>query len=181
MIAATHGPIWRTDLNWVLSRDNRWSSYDKEQGAIIVYGSMYGNTQKMAEVIARQLSVRGIRNIRVYDSSKTHTSYIINDIFKYKGLIIGSCAYNNAIFPNIETLLSTIEHMAVKNQYFGIFGNFLWNGGGVSNLKKFSEAMHCMGWETVSEAVEEKGSLKPDKFQKCIDLANAMADKLLEM
>ena len=181
MIAATHGPIWRTDLNWVLSRYNKWSSYDKEQGAIIVYGSMYGNTQKMAEVIARQLSERGIKNIRVYDSSKTHTSYIINDIFKYKGLIIGSCAYNNAIFPNVETLLSTIEHMAVKNHYFAIFGNFLWNGGGVSNLKKFSDSMHCMGWETVYEPVEEKGSLKPEKFQMCIDLANAMADKLLAM
>ncbi len=178
MIAATHGPIWRTDLEWVLSRYNRWSSYDMEQGCVIVYGSMYGNTQKMAEVIARQLSERGIKNIRVYDSSKTHPSYTINDIFKYKGLIIGSCAYNNALFPNVETLLSTIEHMVIKNHYFAIFGNFLWNGGGVSNLKKFAEHM-C--WETVYEPVEEKGSLKPEKFQMCIDLANAMADKLLAM
>jgi flavorubredoxin len=178
MIAATHGPIWRTDLNWVLSRYNRWSSYNMEQGCIIVYGSMYGNTQKMAEVIARQLSERGIKSIRVYDSSKTHPSYIINDIFKYKGLIIGSCAYNNALFPNVETLLATIEHMAIKNHYFGIFGNFLWNGGGVSNLNKFAEHMN---WESVYEPVEEKGSLKPDKFQKCIELANAMADKLLAM
>jgi flavorubredoxin len=178
MIAATHGPIWRTDLNWVLGRYNRWSSYDMEQGCIIVYGSMYGNTQKMAEVIARQLSERGIKSIRVYDSSKTHPSYIINDIFKYKGLIIGSCAYNNALFPNVETLLSTIEHMAIKNHYFGIFGNFLWNGGGVSNLNKFAGLMN---WETVYDPVEEKGSLKPDKFQKCIELANAMADKLLAM
>lgn len=176
MIAATHGPIWRTDLNWVLSRYNRWSSYDMEQGVVIVYGSMYGHTQQMAEVIARQLSERGIKNIRVYDSSKTHPSYTINDIFKYKGLIIGSCAYNNALFPNVETLLSTIEHMAVKNHYFAIFGNFLWNGGGVSNLKRFAEHM---SWEMVHEPVEEKGSLKPDKFQQCIDLANAMADKLL--
>lgn len=181
MIAATHGPIWRSDLNWVLSRYDRWSSYNKEQGVVIVYGSMYGHTQKMAEVIARQISERGIKNIRVYDSSKTHTSYIINDIFRFKGLIIGSCAYNNAIFPNVEILLSTIEHMAVKNHFFGYFGNFLWNGGGVINLKKFAESMHCMGWDTVFEPVEEKGSLKPEKFQLCIDLANAMADKLLAM
>ncbi|MCL4483717.1 MAG: FprA family A-type flavoprotein, partial [Bacteroidetes bacterium] len=129
------------------------------------------------ETIARQLSERGIKNIRVYDSSKTHPSYIINDIFKYKGLIIGSSAYNNALFPNVETLLSTIEHMAIKNHYFAIFGNFLWNGGGVSNLKRFAE---LMSWETVYEPVEEKGSLKPEKFEMCIDLANAMADKLLE-
>ncbi|MCX6222816.1 MAG: FprA family A-type flavoprotein [Bacteroidia bacterium] len=178
MIAATHGPIWRTNLEWVLSRYNRWSSYEKEQGCIIVYGSMYGNTQNMAEVIARQLSERGIKNIRVYDSSKTHPSYIINDIFRYKGLIIGSCAYNNALFPNVETLLSTIEHMAIKNNYFAIFGNFLWNGGGVSNLKRFAEHMN---WETIYEPVEEKGALKQEKFQLCVELANTMADKLLMM
>jgi len=177
MIASTHGPIWRTDLNWVLSRYTKWSTYDMEQGVVIVYGSMYGNTQKMAEVIARQLSVRGIKNIRVYDSSKTHASYIINDIFKYKGFIVGSCAYNNAMFPNVETLLTTIEHMAPKNHYLGVFGNFLWNGGGVNNLNKFAEMIK---WEMVYEPIEEKGSLKTDKYRMCIEMADAMADKLLQ-
>ena len=176
MIAATHGPIWRTDLNWVWSRYNKWSSYNMENGVVIVYGSMYGNTQKMAEVIARQLSERGIKNIRVYNSSKTHSSYIINDIFKYKGFIVGSCAYNNALFPNVETLLSTIEHMGVKDHYLGIFGTFLWNGGGVNNLKKFAENIK---WELIYEPVEEKGTLTSDKFKMCLELADRMADKLL--
>ena len=176
MIAATHGPVWRTDLNWVWSRYNKWSTYDMEDGVVIVYGSMYGNTQKMAEVIARQLSERGIKNIRVYDSSKTHSSYIINDIFKYNGFIVGSCAYNNALFPNVETLLSTIEHMGVKDHYLGIFGTFLWNGGGVSNLRKFAENIK---WELVYEPVEEKGTLTSDKLRMCQELADCMADKLL--
>ncbi len=176
MIAATHGPIWRSDLNWVLERYNKWSSYDTDRGVVVVYGSMYGNTQKMAEVIARQLAERGIKNIRVYDSSKTHSSYIINDIFKYKGFIVGSCAYNNALFPNVETLLSTIEHMGPKNHLLGIFGNFAWNGGGVKNLKAFAERIK---WDLVSEPVEEQGALKIDKFEECIRLANDMADRLL--
>lgn len=175
MIAATHGPIWRTDLNWVLSRYNRWSSYDMEDGVIIVYGSMYGNTQKMAEVVARRLAERGIRNIRVYDSSKTHTSYIINDIFKYKGFIVGSCAYNNSLFPNVATLLSTIEHMGIKNHLLGIFGNYSWNGGGVNNLVTFAEKMK---WDLVYNPVEEKGAMKIDTRDELIRLADAMADKL---
>jgi flavorubredoxin len=176
MIAATHGPVWRTDLNWVLSRYTKWSSYNMENGVVIVYGSMYGNTQKMAEVIARQLCERGIKNIRVYDSSKTHSSYIINDIFKYKGFIVGSCAYNNALFPNVETLLSTVEHMGIKDHFLGIFGTYLWNGGGVNNLKKFAENIK---WEMVYEPVEEKGALKDDKFRMCVELADCMAEKLL--
>lgn len=176
MIAATHGPIWRTNLDWVLTRYNKWSTYTTDPGVVIVYGSMYGNTQKMAEVIARQLSERGIKDIRVYDSSKTHKSYIVNDIFRYKGFIVGSCAYNNAMFPNVENLLTTVQHMGVREHLLGVFGNFSWNGGGVKNLMKFADT--C-GWELVAEPVEEKGALKADKYQQCIDLANAMADKIL--
>ncbi|WP_167608318.1 FprA family A-type flavoprotein [Maribellus sediminis] len=176
MIAATHGPVWRTDLNWILTRYNKWSSYDLDCGVVIVYGSMYGNTKKMAETIARQLAVRGIKNIRVYDASKTHASYIINDIFKYKGFIVGSAAYNNAMFPNVETLLTTVEHMAPKNHYLGIFGNYSWNGGGVKNLKTFAEKIK---WEMVYEPIEEKGNMKLVTRDELIKLADAMADKLL--
>ncbi len=176
MIAATHGPVWRNDLSWILTRYNKWSSYDLDCGVVIVYGSMYGNTQKMAEVIARRIAVRGIKNIRVYDASKTHSSYIINDIFKYKGFIVGSAAYNNALFPNVEILLSTIEHMAPKNHYLGIFGNYSWNGGGVKNLQTFAENIK---WEMVYQPIEEKGALKPDNLEELLKLADAMADKLL--
>ena len=177
MIAATHGPVWRTDLDWILTRYNKWSSYDLDCGVVIVYGSMYGNTQKMAEVIARRIAERGIKNIRVYDASKTHSSYIINDIFKYKGFIVGSAAYNNALFPNVEILLSTIEHMAPKNHYLGIFGNYSWNGGGVKNLMTFADNIK---WELVYNPIEEKGALKPNNLEELIKLADAMADKLLE-
>ncbi len=176
MIAATHGPVWRNDLSWILTRYNKWSSYDLDQGVVIVYGSMYGHTQKMAEVIARRIAERGIKNIRVYDASKTHSSYIINDIFKYKGFIVGSAAYNNALFPNVEILLSTIEHMAPKNHYLGIFGNYSWNGGGVKNLQTFAENIK---WELVYQPIEEKGALKPDNTEELLKLADAMADKLL--
>ena len=177
LIAATHGPVWRTNLEWILSRYKKWSTYTTDPGAVIVYGSMYGSTQKMAEVIARQLAERGIKNIRVYDSSKTHASYIINDIFKYKGFIVGSCAYNNELFPNVESLLLKVEHMGIKDHYLGIFGNYSWNGGGVKNLKKFAENVK---WELVYDPVEEKGGLTTEKFSQCLNLANVMADRLLK-
>lgn len=176
VLAPTHGPVWRTDLNYILGKYEKWSSYATEPGAVIVYGSMYGNTAKMADVIARQLAVRGVKNIRVYDASKTHASYIISDIFKYKAFIIGSAAYNNELFPAVESLVTKIEHMGIKNHLLGIFGSYGWNGGGVKNLQKFAENIK---WEVVYEPVEEKGTLKKEKFGQCLELANAMADKLL--
>jgi flavorubredoxin len=137
---------------------------------------MYGNTEKMADVIARQLAVRGIKNIRVYDASKTHPSYIISDLFKFKAFIVGSCAYNNELFPSVETVITKIEHMGIKDHLLGIFGSYGWNGGGVKNLKTFADNMK---WDLVYDPVEEKGTLKQSKFEQGIELANAMADKLL--
>jgi flavorubredoxin len=132
----------------------------------------------MADAIARQLSVRGIKNVRIYDTSKTHLSYIISDIFKYKGLIVGSCAYNNEMFPTVETAIREIEHKGIKEHLLGIFGSFSWNGGGVKNIEKFAEAIK---WELINPAVEEKGSMKKDKFDEAVKLANAMADRLEEI
>jgi flavorubredoxin len=91
---------------------------------------------------------------------------------------VGSAAYNNAMFPNVETLLTTVEHMAPKNHYLGIFGNYSWNGGGVKNLKTFAEKIK---WEQVYEPIEEKGNLKVSTQEELMKLADAMADKLLEI
>lgn len=176
MIAPTHGPVWRDNIDWILKRYNKWSSYDMDNGVVIVYGSMYGHTQMMAEVIARRLAVRSIKNIKVYDASKTHPSYILNDIFKYKGFIVGSAAYNNSLFPNVANLLSIIEETAPKDHYLGIFGNYSWSGGGVKNLKLFAEKIK---WELVYDPVEEQGGLKEDNKQHLLGLADAMADRLL--
>ena len=158
-----------------MQKYQEWSSYTTDKGVVIVFGSMYGNTEKMADAIARQLSVRGIKNIRIYDASKTHISYIISDLFKYKGAIFGSCAYNNEMFPSVESVVREVEHKGIKEHFLGLFGSYSWNGGGVKNLEKFAETIQ---WEIVNPSVEEKGALKNDKAAEAIQLANAMADKL---
>jgi flavorubredoxin len=177
-IAPSHGLIWRSNIPWILEKYRMWSSYKTEKGVVIVFGSMYGHTEKMADVIARQLAVRGIKNIRIYDASKTHLSYIINDIFKYRGVILGSSAYNNELFPSVEALVREIEHKGIKDHFLGLFGSYSWSGGGVKNLEKFAEEIK---WEVVHPSVEEKGALKSDNYEKSIMLANAMADKLEEV
>jgi len=92
-------------------------------------------------------------------------------------LVLGSAAYNNAMFPTVETLLTTIKHMGIKNHLLSIFGSYSWNGGGVKNLQKFADEIQ---WEVVGNSLEEKGALKPDHFGLYVELANAIADKLME-
>lgn len=174
-VCATHGPIWRSNVQKVLDLYDKWSRYETEDGVVIIFGSMYGNTEKMADAIARSLSEEGIKKIRIHDASKTHLSYLINEIWKYKGVIIGSSAYNSGMLPPIEHLTNTLDHMGVKEHYLGLFGSYSWTGGGVKNLIKFAEKSD---WELISNPVDTKGIPQQESFEQCKALAKAMAEKL---
>lgn len=176
-IAATHGPIWKEESNIkkIVELYDKWSKYETEPGVVICYGSMYGNTEAMAELIARALSENGIKNIRIFDVSKTHPSYIIKEIFKYKGIIIGSSTYNTGLHPNVESLIIKLKNMNIKNHCFGAFGSFSWSGEATQYIYEFGEKMK---WEIVSPAIKQKGSLNSDIYNECIDLAKTMAEKI---
>lgn len=176
MIASTHGPIWRSHIPKIIADYKRWSRYETEEGVVIVFGSMYGNTEKMAEIIARSLAEEGIRNIRIFDSSKTHSSYIINAIWKYKGVILGSSAYNGGIFTPMRDLIRELEHIMPKNHYLGIFGSMSWGGGGVRTLEKFAETIK---WELVAPPVEAKHAAQEKDTEHLITIGKEMA-KLLK-
>ncbi|MBS1440034.1 MAG: FprA family A-type flavoprotein, partial [Alistipes sp.] len=140
-----------------------------------VYASMYGNTAKMADYIAHKIADAGVKQIRVHDVSKTHISYLINDIWRFKGVVLGSCAYNTQMFPLMESLTRELVHIGVKNRYLGLFGSYSWNGGGVKNLKLFADEI---GWEQVAEPAEIMGRPACDKYAACDALAAGMAGKL---
>ncbi len=177
MIAPAHGPIIRENIADVLERHNKWSRHETEEGVVIAYASMYGNTEEMAEVTARSLAENGIKRIRMYDVSKTHISHIISDIFKYRGVIMASPTYSNELHPNMEALVMKLEHMQFRNHLFGVLGSFTWGGNAV---KKLIEAGERLKWELVGTPVEQKYSLKADKFEACFKLGREMAMRLKE-
>ena len=175
IICSTHGPIWKEEIQKVISIYNKLSLYEGEEGVVIAYGSMYGNTEKMAEVIARELAAQGIKNIVMHNVSKSDMSYILRDIFKYKGLIIGSPTYTNELFPNIESLVSKLESRDMKNRVFGYFGSFSWAGAAVKRLSSFAERMK---WDVTGNPVEMKQGITSEKIDQCQELAKAIATKL---
>ena len=174
-ICSTHGPVWRSEIAKAVGIYDRLSRYEGEDGVVVVYGSMYGNTEQMAEAIASSLSEHGVKNIVMHNVSKSHSSDILKDVFKYKGLIVGSPTYCNQLYPGIEEILSKIEMREVKNRYFGYFGSFSWAGASVKRLAAFAEKMK---WEIIGIPVEQKQSLSADKYAECRALGEAMAAKL---
>ncbi|MDR2469935.1 MAG: FprA family A-type flavoprotein [Tannerella sp.] len=176
-ICSTHGPVWKKHAAKAIDMYDRLSRYEGEKGVTIIYGSMYGHTEQMAEIIAASLSDNGIRDIVLYDASKTHASYLLRDIFRYKGLMIGSPTYSAHLFPAIDALLEKIEVREVKNRLFGYFGSFTWAGVAVKRLATFAETMK---WETVGEPVEQKQGMSSETYDKCRKLGEAMAKRLNE-
>ncbi len=175
MICPLHGPVWRKDPQALIQMYDRWSRYEARDGVVIIYASMYGNNAEVADSIARGLVENGVREIKVHDVSKTHMSYLINDIWKYRGVVLGSCAYNTEMFPLMENLTRELLHIGVKNKHLGLFGTYSWNGGGVRNLVKFAEEI---GWEMVADPNDVFGSPTPEKLNQCTVIAQAMAQKL---
>ncbi|MFC0878124.1 FprA family A-type flavoprotein [Saccharicrinis sp. FJH2] len=176
VICSTHGPIWTTDIPKVVGKYDTWSKYEPEEsGVVIAYGSMYGNTEEMAETIANAISENGVKNIVMHDVSKSHASYIISDIWKYNGLIIGSPTYSNQLFPLVQALLDKIKIRGVKQRVFSYFGSYAWSGATHKYFQQFAEEMK---WDVVGIPVEEKLRMNDEKLQECLSLGAAMAEKI---
>ena len=174
-ICSTHGPVWQEHVSKAVSIYDRLSRYEAEEGVVILYGSMYGHTEQMAEVIASALADQGVKRIVMHNVSKTPASYILADVFRYKGIIVGSPTYSNQLFPEVEAVLSKIELREVKNRLFGYFGSFSWAGAAVKRLAAFGEKMK---WETVGVPAEQKQGMTAADQAACYALGEAMAKRL---
>jgi len=125
-ICPTHGPVWNSYIDRAFDIYNRLSHYIGEEGIVIVYASMYGNTAKLAEKTAQLISERGYKKIHLYDATSTPMSRLISECFKYDKLLIGTPTYQMDIFPAIDQLLKALESREIKNKTVGYFTSYAW-------------------------------------------------------
>ncbi len=176
-ICSTHGPVWHEHIERVVGMYDRLSRYEGADGLVIAYASMYGNTERAAEVIARAASEAGVKNIIMHDVSRTHHSYIIADIFRYRALILGAPTYNNGLYPQMESLLSELAGRGMKNRLLGWFGSFSWAGKAMKTIGEWNETR--LHFEPVGTPVEIKQSLDEATTRACEELGRAMGERLL--
>jgi len=177
-ICSTHGPVWHEYVQRVIALYDRLSRYEAAPGLVICYGTMYGNTERAAEVIARAASEAGVKDIVMHNVSQSHHSYIIRDVFRYRGLIVGAPTYNTGLYHEMDVLLSELSQKDIKGRYFGWFGSFGWASKAVAEITRWNdEHLH---YEAVGQPVEIRQSLTADTTAQCEALGRAMAEKLLE-
>lgn len=175
VIAPSHGPIWRTNPGEIVALYDKWSRHETEKGITLVYASMYGNTRKMMETISRSLAEEKIEKVRVHDISRTHISYVLVDIWRFGGMILGAPTYNTKLFPLMENLVCMLEEKMLKNRFIGIFGSYTWSKGAVKRLQDFATEGNLA---LVEPVIEFKCSPTKEDLEKAILLGKNMADRI---
>ncbi|SMC56043.1 FprA family A-type flavoprotein [Papillibacter cinnamivorans] len=177
MICPLHGLLWRKDLPCILEKYDLWSRYEPEKkGVALFYGSMYGNTENAASVLCNKLAQRGVTDMRMYDVSKTHPSYLISDAWKYSHLVFASPTYNLHLYFPMETLLQDMGVLGLKNRKVAVLGCHSWASAAAKRMEELLSAMKEM--ELLTPPMDIRSSLKPEGEADMDALADAIAASL---
>ncbi len=127
MILPLHGPVWRKNLDVILEKYQKWSTYQSESdGVIVVYGSLYGHTASAAEKVASSLRDKGALDVKVYDVSGTDVSYLIGEVWRAKKIVLMCPTYNGGIYPPMEGFINDMIALGVQNRTFALAQNGTW-------------------------------------------------------
>ncbi len=180
MICSLHGLLWRNqDVAYIVNKYSEWSSYTPEKkGVVLAYASMYGNTESVVNALAVKLAKRGIKDIRVFDVSKTHPSYIISDVFKYSNVVFASCTYNMHLYFMMDSLLRELGVLGIKGRKVTLIGNHSWASAALKGMTELIDAMKDM--EIVGTPLDVKSTLKHEQEPELDALADAILASVTE-
>ena len=179
-ICPLHGPVWRKDLGYFIDKYDKWSRYEPEvKGVLIVYASMYGNTEAAAQALAAKLCERGITDVALYDVSNTHVSYLIAESFKYSHIVLASVTYNLGIYPVMKSYLEDMKALNLQNRTFAIIENGSWACKSGDLMQAFIDE-ELKNMTVLNERLSLASSLQADKAAELDQLADALVESLQE-
>jgi flavorubredoxin len=178
VIAPSHGLIWRQNPGRIVELYRKWCEYAEgpaEAGITFVYGSMYGNTEKMMDAVARGISSRAVP-FKIFDVARTHVSYILPSLWVNSGVVVGAPTYEGALYPPTVDVLNYAALKRIKNKKLMTFGSYGWSGGALKTIKKLVEPLN---WELL-ESFEWKGGPTNEDLLNGEVLGTKFADMILE-
>mgnify|MGYP002548391660 FL=1 len=173
-ICPLHGPILKENLGYYIDKYNTWSSYQPEdEGVLVAYASIHGNTEKAAKLIAKTLEEKGAPKVAITDLTRDDMAEAIEDAFRYSKLIIAASSYDGGVFPPMEDFLNRLSHKAYQNRTVGLVENGSWAPCAARAMKGFVENMKNI--TICDNTVTIKSTLKDADM----DSVNALVDEIL--
>ena len=172
-ICPLHGPILKENLGYYIDKYNTWSSYQPEdEGVLVAYASIHGNTEKAAKLIAKTLEEKGAPKVAITDLTRDDMAEAIEDAFRYSKLIIAASSYDG-VFPPMEDFLNRLAHKNYQKRKIGIIENGSWAPCAARAMKGFVENMKNI--TICDNTVTIKSTLKDADM----DSVNALVDEIL--
>lgn len=177
VICPLHGPVWRENLDYILEKYQKWSTYESEdQAVVIMYASMYGNTASASDALAGRLAAKGVKKIAVYDVSNTHISELISEIFRASHLVFAAPTYNAGIYPVMDNLLSDMKALAVQKKTVALMENGTW---AAMTAKQMREKLSELKDMTILDTqITVKSSMAADQADELEAFADAIAESM---
>lgn len=177
MFCSTHGPVWTGDnckMIWDFYANLATARWEK--GLVVVYGSMYGYSLKVAEQIVRGASHAGVKKIRVHDVTESDPSIVLSDVYRFNGLAIGAPTYNLNLYPPVDDFMRKLAGREVKNHPTAIFGSYGWAAKAVNVMQEYADKI---GLELVGEDIEFKQGANQEILDKAYELGKRLGETIL--
>ena len=178
MILPLHGPIHRQKdkIEYFIEKYKTWGSFESEEdGVLIAYSSMYGNTEEAADMLAYELSENGVKNIHIYDVSEYDYSYIISDAHKFSNFVYTAINYNTDLYPRMDAFLRELVCTGFQNRKVSVITNMSWGGRAEKIAEEILESSKL---EKIGETISLKSSLDEEKAAEIKELAKAIAESM---
>lgn len=177
MICPLHGPVWRSNLGYFIDKYDKWSSYTPEDQAVaVMYGSMYGNTEKGANMLAAALGEAGVKDVKMYDISSTDVSVLIGEAFRCSHIVLAAPTYNGGLYPKMENLLNDMKALSLQKRTIALMENGTWAAAAAKLMRRELETMKEM--HILDEVVTIKSAVKEETAEAIQQLAAAIVKTL---
>lgn len=173
VIAPSHGVIWRRYIPEIIGYYERWAKGLTERKALVVYDTMWGSTEKMAQAISRGLEQEGI-TVKLYRLSISDKSDIVKELLDTRALFLGSPTLNNGPFPKVAEFLTYIKGLRPQHRIAALFGSYGWGGGAVKIL---AAELQAAGMEIVDQ-IQTKFIPDTNSLMSCEELGKKVAQKI---
>jgi len=176
MIAPDHGVIWRSHIDKVLSLYSDMVDAKAKLGTVIVYDTMWHSTEQMVFPIAKGLEDEGIPVI-IIKLRATPKSVAVKEVWKSRGVIVGSPTLNNGIFPSVAEFLTYLKGLRPKNRLFAAFGSYGWSGEAVKDMYEIAKSMKL---EVFEPGIRVLYKPSEEDLNKCYEFGIAFGKALKE-
>jgi flavorubredoxin len=146
IIAPSHGLVWRENPQRIVELYTQWAEYatgPTEVGVTLLYGSMYGNTEKMMNAVAQGISHEDVP-LSIFDVTHTHVSYILPSLWTQRGVVVGAPTYEGSLFPPMAQVLNMAATKRIRGKQVARFGSYGWSGGA---QRDFERIIKPLKWE----------------------------------